>query len=161
MRLLALACNWQNFRMTKASARGRSSVVQNLDRIKGLSSFRYALRRFLAASETISRAAGVTQQQYQVMLAIAASDNGMVSMSDLAEQFLLTPHAAVQMVNRLTAAGLAQRTSSDADRRVVIVTLTDRGLTLIDSLSAQHLDEMLRQEPQLRRSLNKLRRLAD
>ena len=35
-------------------------------------------------------------------------------MSDLAEQLMLTHHAAVQMVNRLAKAGLAERRASDA-----------------------------------------------
>jgi len=131
------------------------------DRIKGLSGFRYALRRFLSASETISRDAGVTQQQYQVMLAIKASDDGALAMKDLADQLLLKPHAAVQLTDRLARAGLAVRTQSTTDRRVVFVSLTPKGDALVDRLAQRHLDEMLRQEPQLRRSLNLLKRLAD
>ena len=91
----------------------------DLERFKGLSGFRHALRRFLAASEAISRAAGVTQQQYQVMLAIKATDRGEITMKDLAESLLLTPHAAVQLVDRLTKAGFAERRQSQEDRRVV------------------------------------------
>ncbi|HUO11344.1 MAG TPA: MarR family transcriptional regulator [Caulobacteraceae bacterium] len=130
------------------------------DRIKGLSGFRYALRRFLAASEVISREAGVTQQQYQVMLAIKASDGGL-TMKDLAEQLLLRPHAAVQLVDRLEIASLAARRHSATDRRVVHVLLTPHGDALVGRLAEQHLEEMLRQEPQLRRSLNLLKRLGD
>ena len=43
------------------------------------------MRRFLAASEAISRAAGVTQQQYQAMLAIGAWSDGAMTITDLAE----------------------------------------------------------------------------
>jgi DNA-binding MarR family transcriptional regulator len=135
-------------------------MTRQPDRFKGLSGFRYALRRFLAASEEISRRAGVTQQQYQVLLAIKASDGGEVAMKDLAEELLLTSHAAVQMVDRLEKASLAERRPSTLDRRVVLVGLTPKGATLVKMLADQHLDEMLRQEPRLRRSLNDLRRLA-
>jgi DNA-binding MarR family transcriptional regulator len=130
-------------------------------RFKGLSGFRHALRRFLAAREMISRAAGVTQQQYQAMLAIKAADRGESTIGDLAETLLLTPQAAVQLVDRLTKAGFAERTQSQGDRRVVLLTLTRQGDALIDALAERHLEEMLRQEPALRRSLNQLRRLAD
>ena len=42
----------------------------DLDGYKGLAGFRYALRQFLAASETIAGGAGVTARQYQALLAI-------------------------------------------------------------------------------------------
>jgi len=141
-------------------SRERRSTQLDLERVKGLSGFRYALRRFLAASEAISRGAGVTQQQYQVLLAIAACEGGVMSMRDLAEQLLLTPHAAVQMIDRLSSADLAQRTPSTEDRRVVLVTLTAKGDALVNDLAGRHLTEVLRQEPQLRRSLNQLKRLS-
>ena len=131
------------------------------ERLKGLSGFRYSLRRFLAASESISREGGVTQQQYQVMLAIKASDDGGLAMKDLAEQLLLKPHAAVQLVDRLAIAGLALRRPSTVDRRVVRVSLTPEGDALINRLAEQHLEEMLRQEPHLRRSLGMLKRLGE
>ena len=131
------------------------------EQIKGLSGFRHGLRRFLSASEAISRAAGVTQQQYQALLAIKATDHGEMTMKDLAETLLLTHHAAVQLVDRLTKAGCAQRTQSQEDRRVVLLTLTPQGDDLVNELAERHLEEMLRQEPALRRSLTQLKRLAD
>ena len=130
------------------------------ERFRGLSGFRYALRRFLAASEEISRRAGVTQQQYQVLLAIKAAENGQLTMTDLAEQLMLTHHASVQMINRLAEAGLAERRSSPRDGRLVLLHLTEKGQALIEELADNHLAEMLRQEPLLRRSLNQLKRLA-
>ncbi|HTX49671.1 MAG TPA: MarR family transcriptional regulator [Caulobacteraceae bacterium] len=135
--------------------------MELIEQIRGLSGFRYALRRFLAASEAISRDAGITQQQYQTLLAIKASDTGQLSIADLADHLLLTHHAAVQMMDRLAKAGLAERRPSDRDGRIVFVQLTRKGGKLIEGLAARHLDEMLRQEPQLRRSLNMLKRLAD
>ena len=131
------------------------------DRFKGLAGFRHALRRFLAASEVINRTAGVNPQQYQAMLAIKATDRDEVTMGDLAETLLMTPQAAVQLVDRLAKAGFAERRQSDADRRVVRLSLTREGDELIDALAERHLEEMLRQEPALRRSLNQLKRLAD
>lgn len=130
------------------------------DQIRGLSGFRYALRQFLAASEAINREVGITQQQYQALLAIKASDSGRMSMTDLADQLLLTHHAAVQMVDRLAKADLAERRASDRDRRVVLLFLTGKGDALIRDLAARHVEEMQRQEPQLRRSLNQLKRLT-
>ena len=128
---------------------------------QGLSGFRSALRRFLAASEAICRASRVTPQQYQVLLAIKAAQGGETSIRDLADLLLLTHHAAVQMVDRLAQAGLVSRLGSKRDRRVVLLGLTDAGEALVDSLADQHFKELLRQEPLLRQSLERLRRIDD
>jgi len=128
-------------------------------RFKGLSAFRYALRRFLAASEALCRSAGVTAQQYQALLAIKAAGGGRMTMGDLAEQLLLTHHAAVQMVDRLSRAGLAARAPSESDRREVLLSLTPKGDALVGELATAHLAEILRQEPLLRRSLSVLKRI--
>jgi len=134
-------------------------MASHPDRFTALASFRYALRRFLAASEAISREAGVTQQQYQAMLAIAAWPDDAMTMKDLADELLLTHHAAVQLVDRLAKADLAQRTPSTQDRRSVELSLTDSGAVLLDGLAALHQAEMLRREPALSASLRRLRTL--
>jgi len=133
------------------------------DRFQGLAGFRHALRRFLAASEAISKAGGITQQQYQAMLAIAAWPPAAgetlpaMTMKDLAEELLLTHHAAVQLMDRLAKAGLARRAPSTLDRRSVELSLTPDGATLLDRLATQHLEEMLKRKPALSASLRRLR----
>src|ERR1700743_1545363 len=119
------------------------------DRYQGLAGFRYALRRFLAASETISHAAGITQQQYQTMLAIRTREHEAMPIKALAEQLLITHHAAVQLVDRLESGGLGRRGPAPPDRRRVLVAVTEKGSSLLDTLAEQHLEEILRQEPLL------------
>ncbi len=132
----------------------------DLDHYRGLAGFRLALRRFLAASEAISKAGGVTQQQYQALLAIKTWPEAAMMIRDLADQLLLTHHAAVQLVNRLESAKLVERRRSPNDGRSVLLGLTPPGEALVDVLSAQHLNELLRQEPLLARSLRRLRSLG-
>jgi DNA-binding MarR family transcriptional regulator len=132
----------------------------DLESYQSLAGFRLALRRFMAGAEAISKAAGVTQQQYQAMLAIKTWPSQAMTMGDLAEQLLLTHHAAVQLVNRMTKAGVAVRTPSTVDRRAVQLRLTPAGEALMDRLAALHLREALRQEPQLTRSLRRLKRVS-
>ena len=130
------------------------------EQFRGLAAFRFALRQFVAASEAISRAAGITQQQYQAMLAIRTWPYETMSMKDLAEQLLLAHHAAVQMVDRLAKSGLAERVPAAEDRRMVFLKLTGKGSALLDELATRHLAEMLRLEPSLTSSLRRLKRLA-
>jgi DNA-binding MarR family transcriptional regulator len=127
---------------------------------KGLAGFRFALRQFIAASETINRAAGITQQQYQAMLAIKTWPFEAMAIKDLADQLLLAHHAAVQMVDRLAKSGLAERIPSLEDRRSVLLRLTSKGTSLLDELAEKHLAEMLRQEPMLSSSLRRLKRMG-
>jgi DNA-binding MarR family transcriptional regulator len=131
----------------------------NPERLQALASYRRAMRQFLAASEAISRSAGVTQQQYQAMLAVGAWTAAPMTMRDLAEELLLTHHAAVQLVDRLAKAGLARRLASNADRRTVELSLTAEGAGLLENLMLRHQDEMLKREPALSSSLRRLRRL--
>jgi DNA-binding MarR family transcriptional regulator len=130
------------------------------EQYRSLAGFRLALRRFMAGAESISKSAGVTQQQYQAMLAIKTWPAEAMTMGDLAEQLLLTHHAAVQLINRMTAAGVAVRAPSSTDRRAVLLRLTPAGEALVERLAALHLGEVLRQEPQLTRSLRQLKRIS-
>ena len=129
------------------------------ERFAGLAGFRLALRHFLAASEGICRAGGITAQQYQALLAIGCGPNPM-TMKNLAEQLLLQQHAASQMVDRLQKAGLVDRGPSPTDGRSVALALTDSGESLLANLAEQHLAEMLEQEPHLSRSLRRLKQTA-
>ena len=126
-------------------------------RYLGLANFRHALRRFLAASERLSADCGITTQQYQAMLAIAAAAEPL-AMKDLAEELMLQPHAVVQMVDRLQKLGVAERRASSLDRRVVLVALTEKGENLLDGLAARHLEEVMKQEPRLTEALRRLKR---
>jgi DNA-binding MarR family transcriptional regulator len=123
---------------------------------ESLAAFRFALRKFLAFSEAATQAAGVTAQQYQVLLVVRAEPSGAIMMRDLAEQMLLQPNGAVQMVNRLVNLNLVQRHKSPVDGRSVLVSLTAIGSELVDRLASQHVTELQEQEPLLVEALNHL-----
>ena len=76
---------------------------------------------------------------------------------DFAREMLLQHNGAVQMVDRLVAGGLVERRHSPTDARSVLVSLTENGTAVLERLAAQHLVELLRQEPLLAKSLRGLR----
>lgn len=118
-----------------------------------LADFRYALRRFAAFSQGAARAAGLTPQQHQALLAIrGAGDAGML-VGDLAERLLVKPHSASETVKRLAEQDLIARRPGDDDRREVRITLTPRARTILASLSTVHRDELRRLHPVLQRLL--------
>lgn len=123
---------------------------------EGLAGFRLALRKFLAFSEAALRSASVTSQQYQAMLAIAASPGETLTMKALASELMLKPNGAVQLVDRLEALGLVVRSASDADRRSVLLSLTTAGALKLRQLARQHRAELLEHRELLVESLERL-----
>jgi DNA-binding MarR family transcriptional regulator len=122
-----------------------------------LAAFRHAMRRFLAFSARAARAAGVSPQQHQALLAIKGGSNrGHLSIGELADRLQLRHHSTVGLADRLVRAGLVRRERSAADRRQVHLWLTSRGEHLLESLSAAHRDELRRVGPELRALLTRL-----
>jgi len=119
------------------------------EQIQALAGFRNALRRFLAFSEEVTRAQGVTPLQYQAMLAIKAQSHGAMAVGDLNAELLLKANSTVQLVDRLARMGLVRRRRSDADRRLVRVTLTDSGNALLLRLASLHLEQLSKRKKQL------------
>lgn len=115
-----------------------------------LASIRRSLRVFLAFSAEAAREAGLTPQQHQAILAIRgfAPGSGM-TLNDLAEQLLLKPHTAVELVDRLEEKGLVRRERDDQDRRRVFLTLTAPAEAVLETLSRAHYAQIRRDAPRL------------
>ena len=123
-------------------SRGVSRVVSPAD-YRRLAAFRQALRRFLAFSAAAARAAGITPQQHQVLLAIKGSAGPeTASVGFLAEHLLLQPHSAAELVDRMVKSGLLQRRESARDRRRVVLALTRSAERVLQDLSADHIREL-------------------
>lgn len=114
-----------------------------------LAFFRHRLRKFLRFSERATRECGITPQQHQLMLGIAGfTGAGTATISEIAD-FLQEKHnSVVGLIDRAVQSGLVERAEDTADRRVVIVSLTERGEEILSELSLQHRAEVrrLRQE---------------
>ncbi|MGB6975362.1 MAG: MarR family transcriptional regulator [Terracidiphilus sp.] len=110
-----------------------------------LALFRHKLRKFLRFSEDATRACGITPQQHQLMLGIAGfTGTGKANISEIAE-FLQEKHnSVVGLVDRAVQGGLMQRAESAEDRRVVVVSLTERGEAILKRLSLLHHEEVKR-----------------
>lgn len=144
-------------RAEKRPVTAQASVIDD-GIYEGLAGMRLAMRRFLCFSEAALSAARVTSQQYQALLVIKVAS--LITVRALAEQMLLQHNGAVQLVDRLATAGLAQRIPSMEDRRSVFIALTSEGKNLVEALARVHLEGMLANEPLLAESLTMLRNLA-
>ena len=90
--------------------------------------FRVTLRRFQRWSEDQAQAAGLTQVQHQLLVAIKGyPGDESPTVGELAGYLLLRPHSTVELVDRAEAAGLAERTPDADDGCLVRVRLTREG----------------------------------
>jgi len=125
---------------------------------EALASLRHALRRFQRFSQEAARAAGLTPQQHQALLAIKGfPGRDCVSIGELAERLQLRHHSAVGLVNRLVRRQLVCRAPSADDRRRVEVRLSPRGEARIERLSSAHMRELRHLGPGIRRLLRAIR----
>ncbi|WP_019902906.1 MarR family transcriptional regulator [Methylobacterium sp. 77] len=122
-----------------------------------IAAFRLELRRFLAFSEAAAGKVGLRAQQHQALLAIAGCE-GPPTIGFIAEQLLIAPHTATELVSRMIDAGLLEKTTSPEDRRRSALTLTPRAADLLQQLTAVHLKELRTLEPTLARALTRLHR---
>lgn len=113
------------------------------ERIKALACFRHEVLRFLHFSKEAAEQMGLTAQQYQAMLLIKGlSENGRMSIGELAEKLFTTHHATVELVNRMEAAGLVSRHTEEWDKRRVLIELTREGETKLLALVDLHINEL-------------------
>lgn len=123
---------------------------------KTLAAVRAELRRFAHFTELVTKEVGLTPQQHQILLAIRASDEGELTIGQVAHTMFLKPHSASEMADRLCALGLVERVRSEADRRSMSVRLTNQAKEMLVSLGQAHKDELRRIRPLLTFLLAKL-----
>jgi len=68
------------------------------------------------------------------------SKKGFWKMSDLKEKLFITGAGATGIADHLVKKGLAKRTRSDQDRRIVNIEITDRGKNIIERVLRQRRD---------------------
>lgn len=127
-----------------------------------LAEFRYALRCFLHFSENAAETVGLTLQQHQALLFIIGyPGRERITVGELAERLQIRHHSAVGLVDRLEEQGLVERIPNEDDRRQVFITLTDKGVRVLESLASIHREELRHMGPQLCTMLEQITNLAE
>ena len=123
--------------------------------VRDLAWFRYSLRKFLRFSERAARNHGLTPQQHQLLLGVAGyAEGGRATVSQLAEFLQERHHAVSELVGRCVKRGLVRKAADAEDRRVVQVSLTSKGESVLAKLSKLHCTQVA----QLRAGLLYLKR---
>ena len=123
-----------------------------------LAALRYSLRQFLRFSEEAAQGLGLTPQQHQALLAIKGfPGRDRINIGELAERLQLRHHSAVGLAGRLVRKKLVQRKRDATDHRQAYLTLTRRGQSLLEQLSAAHKEQLRRIGPEIESVLQRLR----
>ena len=137
--------------MKKAPSRANASASTSLtdaDYVV-LADFRFALRKFIAFSESKAAEHGLTPQQHQALLAVRAAKADTATIGYIAERLILKPHSASGLVDRLETLGLVVRETSSQDGRVSVLCLSRAATKKLDALSSTHQEEIRRLRPVL------------
>lgn len=87
---------------------------------------------------------GITPTQYNVLRILRGGHPQPYTCSDIGERLLDRTPDVTRLLGRLEREGLIARRRADADRRVVEVSITEKGLALLASLDAP-MDECIAQ----------------
>jgi DNA-binding MarR family transcriptional regulator len=126
---------------------------------QALAELRYQIRRFIHFSEQAAREMDLEPQQHQLMLALKGLPPGLnPTVKTLAERMQIQHHSTVELVNRLSRAGLVRRSRTGEDRRQVMLTLTPKAEKMLSELSMGHQSELRTQGPALVAALERVMR---
>lgn len=117
------------------------------EEIERLSALRYALRQFSRKTEIEARRAGLTPQQYMLLLTVKGfPGRETATITELAERLQIRHNAVIGLVNRAEERGLVVRepAAPGEDRRIVRVRVTPTGNETIQRLASALRDERKR-----------------
>jgi DNA-binding MarR family transcriptional regulator len=115
-------------------------------------------REVEARLEPVYREHGLEPGWHDILATLRRS-GGTLRPTDLTNASMLTSSGTTKRLDKLESAGLISRAPDPGDRRGTLITLTDDGRRLIDTLTPAHLDNERRILAAL--SEDEQRRLAD
>ncbi|MFN7327405.1 MAG: MarR family winged helix-turn-helix transcriptional regulator [Chitinophagales bacterium] len=80
---------------------------------------------------------GLTNPQYNILRILKGSRPDGLSVLDIKSRMIDRSSNVSRLVEKLREQGLVVRTPSSADRRMVVVTITDSGLELLDKIQKE------------------------
>jgi DNA-binding MarR family transcriptional regulator len=89
----------------------------------------------------LKMSADLTPAQYNMLRILRGSHPTRLTSSDLGERMIARDPDVTRLADRLVTRGLAARTRSHQDRRVVELSVTDKGLAVLQELDS-HVEKM-------------------
>ena len=96
------------------------------------------------ALEADLNAHGLTSGDYQVLVYLSEAEEGRLRMCDLADSLNLSPSGLTRRLDGLVRKGMVARERNDADRRVMMAVLTQKGMDKLVSTAPHHVASVRR-----------------
>lgn len=93
---------------------------------------------FAALDRQLRRDAGISHDEYEVLVALGAAPAGRLRMSALAGETSLSPSRLTHTVTRFEEAGWVARVADPEDRRGTLAVLTEEGRRFLVEATAGH-----------------------
>ena len=81
---------------------------------------------------------GLTLGDYEVLVHLSETPQRQMRMCDLARRLRLSPSGLTRRLDGLVRGGLVRRESSEHDRRVMLATLTPKGVEVLTEAAPDH-----------------------
>jgi MarR family 2-MHQ and catechol resistance regulon transcriptional repressor len=106
--------------------------------------------RLVEASDRLQRSVGQVLAErstlplgwFEVLLRLARSDDGRMTMGELAGQIVLTTGGVTRLIDRMESAGVVVREPCPTDRRVSYAVITEEGLAKVEQAAGVHAVEL-------------------
>ncbi|OKK04470.1 hypothetical protein AMK26_14055 [Streptomyces sp. CB03234] len=121
----------------------RTQPPQGIDDVDAVTRAVLTASRLLVAVSARSLAAvedRVTLAQFRLLVVL--STHGSAKLVVLADRLGVNPSTAMRMIDRLIAAGLADRQINPANRRETVLQLTDEGRRLVEHVTSKRRQEI-------------------
>ena len=93
-------------------------------------------------SANLQRQHDLTLNDYEVLLHLAHSEDGMLRRVDLAERVLLTASGITRLLDGLERSGYVEKATCETDARVSYAKLTERGRRKLREAAVTHLADI-------------------
>lgn len=82
--------------------------------------------------------AGLPHVWFEVLIRLARSEDGQLTMTALADEIALTTSGVTRLIDRIEAAGYVERRPCPTDRRIAYAAITEAGRTVLDRAATVH-----------------------
>ncbi len=98
----------------------------------------------LRLARDLAQEAGLSEPDYDVLSTLTEAPGSSWRANELARQLMWSSSRLAHHVGRMERRGLVARRSSDSDGRGAIVTITDRGMAVLEAAAPGHVESVRR-----------------